>query len=394
MSEQVEKDRKVQVRAVLSFVLVLALIALTVGGIFVLMLNKRVAKIEERPRIIPAVEVFETSVSSHRVEIETQGVVESERETQLAAEVRGRVAEISPNLKRGGVVAEGERLVQIDPADYRAALAVAEVGLADAEVALEQERARAEQAGLDWRKLGRGTPGNPLVLRAPQLAAAEARVASAQAEVERARRDVERTEIVAPFAAGVRSANVEMGAVVSAGTIVAELFSSDQLEVLLPLGLDDFGFLQRNENGIPTGTVALRGRIGGEWHEWVGTPLRIIPEIERRTLSGNLAVHVEPHAGAEFPLPPVGLFVQAEVSGKTIEDVVEIPRRALLPGGQVLIVDEQNRIEFRDVEVARSSDTTAIVSSGLEAGERVILTRVSAPVVGMEVTIEAPEETE
>ncbi len=73
--------------------------------------------------------------------------------------------------------------------------------------------------------------------------------------------------------------------------------------------------------------------------------------------------------------------------------MVELPRRALLPGGRVLIVDERNRIEFRDVEVVRSSDTTVIVSSGLEAGERVILTRVSAAVVGMEVTIDAREET-
>jgi hypothetical protein len=187
---------------------------------------------------------------------------------------------------------------------------------------------------------------------------------------------------------------VEVGAVVAAGTMVAELFASDQLEVVLPLGLDDFGFLDRDENGMARGTVTLRGRIGGEWHEWEASPLRIVPEIERRTLSGSLVVRVERREGAEFSLPPVGLFVEAELTGKRLAEVVEIPRRALLEGGKLLTVDERNRIEFRDVDVVRSSDTTVIVSSGLEAGERVILTRVSAAVMGMEVVIESPEESQ
>jgi multidrug efflux pump subunit AcrA (membrane-fusion protein) len=224
VNERAEVDRKIQVKAVASFVLILAIIVVTALGIVLLVINKRVAKEDEKRRIVPAVEIVEVAAADHAVKIFTQGVVESARETKLAAEVGGRMMGISPSFKRGGVVKKGERLVQIDPADYRSALAAAEVRRAEAELALEQEKARVEQAKLDWEKLGSGSkPLNPLVLREPYLAAAEASAASAVEAAAKARRDVERTEILAPFDAGVRSANAEVGAVVAPADLIGML---------------------------------------------------------------------------------------------------------------------------------------------------------------------------
>jgi RND family efflux transporter MFP subunit len=393
VNERAEVDRKIQVKAVASFVLILAIIVVTALGIVLLVINKRVAKEDEKRRIVPAVEIVEVAAADHAVKIFTQGVVESARETKLAAEVGGRVMEISPSFKRGGVVKKGERLVQIDPADYRSALAAAEVRRAEAELALEQEKARVEQAKLDWEKLGSGSkPLNPLVLREPYLAAAEASAASAVEAAAKAQRDVERTEILAPFDAGVRSANAEVGAVVAPGTMVAELYASGELEVRLPLSLEDFGFLARDADGMVTGEIVLKGKIGAEEYIWKAVTARVDPEIARETLSANIVVKVLPAGGSAFPLPPVGLFVNAEIAGKTLDGVKEIPRRALLEGNRAIVVMEDNRIAFRDLVIPRLTRETALVSGGLEAGDRVVLTRLSAPVIGMEVEIEKEEE--
>ncbi len=393
MNERAEVDRKIQVKAVASFVLILAIIVVTALGIVLLVISKRVAKEDEKRRIVPAVEIVEVAAADHAVKIFTQGVVESARETKLAAEVGGRVMEISPSFKRGGVVKKGERLVQIDPADYRSALAAAEARRAEAELALEQEKARVEQAKLDWEKLGSGSkPLNPLVLREPYLAAAEASAASAVEAAAKARRDVERTEILAPFDAGVRSANAEVGAVVAPGTMVAELYASGELEVRLPLSLEDFGFLARDADGMVTGEIVLKGKIGAEEYIWKAVTARVDPEIARETLSANIVVKVLPAGGSAFPLPPVGLFVNAEIAGKTLDGVKEIPRRALLEGNRAIVVMEDNRIAFRDLVIPRLTRETALVSGGLEAGDRVVLTRLSAPVIGMEVEIEKEEE--
>lgn len=392
MSEQLEKTRKSEVRSVLSFLLVLTIICLTALGMVLLFLNKREATQEDKHAVIPAVEVQIVRKSNYQITLPTQGVIQSARETMLAAEVGGRVMEISNNLRRGGTVQRGELLVRIDPVDYQSQLANAQVNEADAQLALAQEEARVEQAELDWKRLGRGNSANPLVLRKPQLAAAKARLRSTRESVSRARREIERTEILAPFQAGVRSAPVEIGSVVTAGTVVAELYAGNDLEVRLPLGLEDFGFLQRDENGLATGDVTLTAKIGLRELNWKAEIARVDPEIERTTLSANVVARVLPGDRPDFPLPPVGLFVNAIINGQTMENVVEIPRRALLEGDQVITVNEDNEISLQTVEVVRLNDETAVLHGGLNHGEKIVLTRLPTPVNGMRVATETINE--
>lgn len=394
MSTQAESERKRELNAVVSFMIVLGILGVTIFGVIIFKFTKPESKEADNDKPHPAVEVAVVARTNHVVEIQTDGVVESLRETRLAAEVQGRVVEISPNLKRGGRVKQGEVLVKLDGADYESALATAEVAAAEAGLALEQERARVEQAQLDWNKLGKGEPRNPLVLRAPYLKAAEAKWDAANQQVEKARRDLERTKIVAPFDAGVRSASVEVGAVVAPGAMIAELYSNGEIEVRLPLSLEDFGFLNRDADGSLTGDVVLKGKIGIREYEWQAVPVRVDPEIDRKTLSAGVVVKVLPSDNAEFPLPPVGLFVDVRMAGKTLPDTVEIPRRALLDEQQVIVVDGDGKISFKKVRVLRSGENSVIIGQGLEAGERVVLTRLSSPVVGMEVMIDAPPTKE
>jgi RND family efflux transporter MFP subunit len=394
VNDKLESERKIELNAVISFMIILGIIGLTIFGVIVFKFTKPTSKevVKEKPR--PAVEVMVVSKTNHKVEIRTDGVVESLRETALAAEVQGRVVEISPNFKRGGRVKQGEVLVKLDKADYQSALATAEVAAAEASLALEQERARVEQAQLDWDKLGKGEPRNPLVLRAPYLKAAEAKLDSAKQQAEKARRDLERTEIVAPFDAGVRAANAEVGAVVALGSMIAELYSSGEIEVRLPLSLEDFGFLHRDVSGNIQGDVVLKGKIGLKEYEWKAVPVRVDPEIDRKTLSASVVVKVLASENTEFSLPPVGLFVDVRLEGKALDNVIEIPRRALLDGQRVIVVDDKDKILFRDVRVVRANEMTVMIGEGLEAGERVVLTRLSSPVAGMEVMVEAPKTKE
>jgi RND family efflux transporter MFP subunit len=386
--ETLETERKHHVRAVFSFLLVLALIGGSIGVAVLLFLTGPKAEESDEARPVPVVRTLDIELGSHQATILTQGSIESRRETRLAAELAGRVVEISPDFKRGGSVREGERLIAIDPSDFRAALARAEAGLSEANLELAQEMARVEQARIDWDRLGRGTAANPLALREPQLAAIQAQAASAAAEVERAARDLERTEIRAPFDAAIRQANAEVGAVTRPGEMLAELFSSEDLEIRLPLPLEDFGFLARNDDGSPTGQISLIGTIGGKEHRWPGKPVRLDREIDRRTLSGHLIVQVLPSADPVHRLPPVGLFVRATVTGRTLENVAVVPREAVREGAEALIVDDDSRIRFRRLTILRTTRRDVIIGEGLATGDRLCLTRLNSPVAGMEVLIE------
>jgi RND family efflux transporter MFP subunit len=299
------------------------------------------------------------------------------REVTLASEVSGRVAWIAPEFIDGGSVVSGQVLVEVDRTNYLAAEARAESGLADAELALKLEKAQAEQAALDWKKLGRGEPGE-LVLREPQIRAAEARIDSAEAEVERSRRDLERTTIRAPFDARVRRASVEVGAVVAPGTPVAELYSASELEVRLPFTLLDFGYL---EAGATPG-FDLTATIGGELRRWPAKLVRLEGEVERTTLSAYGFARVEPDASGE--LPPVGLFVGAVVPGRTLEDVVELPRYAVRGRDEVWVVDD-GLLAKRKIEILRSGREELVVRGEFGPADQLVVTRLAAPLVGMKV---------
>jgi multidrug efflux pump subunit AcrA (membrane-fusion protein) len=83
----------------------------------------------------------------------------------------------------------------------------------------------------------------------------------------------------------------------------------------------------------------------------------------------------------------VGLFVEAEIVGRVVEQVVLLPRGALQQQGRVLVVDDEERLRFRDVDVLRAERENVVIGSGLSAGERVCVTSLPAAVDGMSVRI-------
>lgn len=385
--EALEATRRADSRAALSFLGALGVLVLGGGIAAYFYLTKEPPEQEENMEIVPTVRVSPIERGTHRVTIETQGVVESLREVDLAAEVSGRVRAISPQLINGGIVSEGEVLVELDHTDFLAALERAKSDLADAQLALTEEQAQAAQAARDWEKLGRGEPSD-LALRKPQLTSAKARVAAAEAEVARAERDLERTKIRAPFDARVRRAAVEVGAVVTTGTAVATLFSATELEVRLPFTLRDYGML---DHGAEV-AITLQANLGGNRVTWPARLDRLTGEVERSTLSAYGIARVEANADGSYP--PVGLFVEATVPGQQLNEVVEIPR-AVVRGGEVIWVENDGRLAKRAIDVLQPRRATLIVQGDFQENDRLVLTRLAAPLEGMQVeVVDDPEPSQ
>ena len=101
---------------------------------------------------------------------------------------------------------------------------------------LSEEQARVAQAEQDWQRLGNSKQAPDLVLRKPQLMAAQATVYSAEAGFSKAAElALERSNIIAPYTGRVLSKSVDVGQVVSVGTELAEIYAVDYVEIRLPL---------------------------------------------------------------------------------------------------------------------------------------------------------------
>jgi hypothetical protein len=96
----------------------------------------------------------------------------------------------------------------------------------------------------------------------------------------------------------------------------------------------------------------------------------------------------DPYGRGDDPdRPPlaVGLFVNAEIQGRRVDDAVVIPRSALRGHSEVVIVDDENRLRLRRVDVLRRNPRTVVLIAGLDPGERVCTAPLSVVVDGMQV---------
>lgn len=378
---------------------------LAVGALIAVVMVKSRAPAPTRPatEYAPLVRAVTARQETVRLTVHTQGTVKARTETKMVAEVAGTIVYVSRSFASGGFFEKGDVLVEIDPSDYRVAVATAEGTVAQARVRLETEEAQAEVAREEWEELGTGDD-SPLATRELQLKEAQAALAAAEARLDKARRDLARTKIRAPFAGRVRAKIADLGEYVAPGVPVASVYSVDVAEVRLPVPDVDLAYLDlpvdyRGATGKELGPeVTLYTNFAGGRHSWQGRIVRVEGEIDPVSRMVHVVAQVQDPYGkpdGEKTLPlAVGMFVEAEIQGREVEGAITVPRTALR-GNQVLIVDDESRLRFRAVDVLRVDRENVVIAGGLESGERVCVSTLEAVSDGMKVrTSDTLEERE
>ncbi len=164
--------------------------------------------------------------------------------------------------------------------------------------------------------------------------------------------------------------------------------TSDQLDlVALPLSYRDA------QDPDPRPGVTLGAQLGGRTYQWQGEIVRTEGAFDDETGTLYAIAEVKDPYGYREGAPPlaVGLFVQAEIEGRERSNVVGLPRTALVQGAyRVLVVDSGDQPRFRDIAVLRGDREQVFVSTGVEPGERVIVSALDTPVEGMRVKAIGP----
>ena len=142
-------------------------------------------------------------------------------------------------------------MLELEKADYEFAIARALAQEAAAAQRVAEERGRNLQAQREWRDLGT-VEANDLFLRKPQLRAAEASMAAAQADVSAAELALARTTVRAPFDGRLESKSVDIGQFVAPGTVLAQVYATDGVEVHLPISDSQLALLELPFETSPT----------------------------------------------------------------------------------------------------------------------------------------------
>ncbi|MDG1925983.1 MAG: efflux RND transporter periplasmic adaptor subunit, partial [Pseudomonadales bacterium] len=376
------------IKAIITIAVLLAAVAAAAGIIMSRPMPEQLS-VSETTSAIRAMTVVKESL---RLKIRSEGTVTPKTQTNVIPEIKGRVTWLSPNLVVGGYFQAGDLLVTIDAADYEARTGLAQAQLLRAEAELEHKR-------FEFKRLQQLIKDNLVSQSNLENAArahkiAKANVIESKINLAQAERDLGRTKITAPFEGMVRSESIDIGQFVQQGAPIASIYASDAVEVRLPivnaqLAYLDPANLQRGELDPATAPmIRLTARYAGTSFIWRGQLARTEGEIDAQSRMITAVARVrQDNQSPDVPPLQVGAFVAAEIEGQYLDDIVRLPRAALRPNSQVLIIDGDNRLRFRAVNVLRLENDFVIIDSGLESGEVVNLSPIQTVVDGMRVSL-------
>ncbi|MDH3997851.1 MAG: efflux RND transporter periplasmic adaptor subunit [Desulfuromonadales bacterium] len=355
---------------------------------------------KEAPHLGPLVNVVELELTNRQVVVSATGTVQPQVEANIAPQVNGRVSEMSPQMIVGGIFREGELMFAIEEIDYRLALDMAQSKLAQTELELARNENLAELARNEWQRLEFKTSEepSPLLVYEPQLKSARAQRDAALASLEQAKVNLQRCRVLAPFNGYIRSESVGLGQYLKSGSTIAAIAGIDQAEIIVPLPLDQLAWInvprantsRANASNIgSSATVELT--LGNKTFQWQGEVTRSLGEIDPRNRMAKVVVTVDDplsrHAESETLLSELlpGMFVEVHLHGELLNQIIAIPRSAVHDKNTVRIVDAQDQLHIRNIEIVRYERDDVLVRSGVSAGERLVTTGISGAADGMKV---------
>jgi len=372
----------------------LVLVGAVVFGIVLIRTPPRAAS-RPQQRQATLVEVQPVAFITQPVKIEAMGTVKAARRIELMSRVGGDVRWVSEDFVPGGLFETGAKILQIDPVDYEIAKRGAEKSVTEARTNLRIEEGAQTIAREDYQLLGEviGEGDSDLVLRKPQLEMAEATVAAAEAELERAQIDLSRTTVKAPFNAIVEGDTVNVGARVTSTTSLATLIGTDSywVEATVPVGqLKWIEFPGRNSEKGST----VRIYDDAAWDEGrfrVGTVRRLAASLEEQGRMARVIIEVADPLSLNDESKPrllIGSFVRVEFEGRELENAVRLQRSMIHENSEVWVFTDEGTLDIRRVEIAMQARDYVVVTGGLNLGDRIITTELSAPVQDMALRIE------
>lgn len=392
-------------------------------------------ELEERTTAVRVVEAKSLRVVPRAV---GHGSVKPGKVWEAVGEVSGTVVYRHPELQRGAILAAGTELLRIDPTDYRHAVAEIEANIraADSQLALLDVRAVNTERSLAIEErnlaltrkqyertrelLRRGAVSqsdadreeravlageqavqnlrNSVRLLPAERAAQRAQRDRLKSQLETARRNLDRTTVVAPFTCRIAAVNVELAQFAAKGQVLVEADSVDVAEVIAQVPMSRVLALLQSRVGpaLELGAVIPRLReelqaivrlhSGDVAIEWPARFSRMSDTVDPRTRTVGIIVAVDqPYRQAEAGRsPPLikNMYVEVELRGPPRPGAVVIPRAALR-GKQVYVAGPENRLEFRAVEVGFTQANFVVLRSGLEPGERVVVSDLPFAAEGM-----------
>jgi len=175
----------------------------------------------------------------------------------------------------------------------------------------------------------------------------------------------------APFSGSITSADLRVGSTARPGTRLGEIINLDNLEVEVPVAVDEIQWIDKN-----TPITFTSSEMVGEWR---GRIKRIGKNIDESTQTVPVFMTLTKN-GTELLYN--GIFLRAEIPGTTVQSAFKIPRRALYNEKYVYLIKD-GKLDFREINIARIQTDSAILNGGIQNGDSLVTDVLQGVASGM-----------
>jgi len=365
------------------------------GGILIMMLLVMSRKKPERQTFEVSgalVDVMIAERTDETVDIKGYGTVTPRYQVALQPQVAGKIEWVHPDLVAGGYFRDGQVMARIEQIDYKLAVSQAEANVAQAQYQLDLSKANAGIAQREWEMMNSSSifmdddsttlTADPLVLYEPQLKQAEAGYKSAKAMLKSAKLNLSRTEIKAPYNCKVSQTGVSPGQIINSAVPIAQVYSTDIIEIFVSMPQSDLEWIE-----IPGARATVKLNTGSDYFTWEGEVDRSIGVLDQVGRLEQIVVRInDPFDNDEKPDLSIGSFVQVDIDGKLAENIISIPRKALRENNAVWIANGDELL-IKTVDVLRLTPEKALIRSGIEEGDQIVLTALTGASNGTKLRI-------
>ncbi len=399
------------------------------------------------------VEVITAKTLLYRSRAVAYGSIDAATSLTVKAEINGKINYIHPELKQGASLAKGTVILRIEPTAFEFSLEQSKAGLASSEHSLKQLQVEqktiqqflkiaqrsfdlgqedlesseklltqkvisaskynnAEQKQLQLQQQVEDLEGK-LASFPSRIAVLLAQINKSKTQLEQSQDILKRTEIKLPFTARIGRVFVEKGEYVGVGGPLFDALGVEAVEVVAQLPLKQFSSLlvvddmqalkiksaeqiQSQFEHIDLDVNIQLVQAGRLSPKWQGELVRISEAVDPMTNTIGVVVKVDSPYGNALPgkKPPLlkGMFVQVEFVAKGTQQMV-LPRKTIHQG-RVFIANKNDELEIRPVVISKKQGELVVVESGIENGDRIIITDIIPVIEGQPLTVIAATEIE
>jgi membrane fusion protein, multidrug efflux system len=303
----------------------------------------------------------------------------------LKTRIDGQITQV--NFQEGQDVKVGELLIQIDPKPYDVALATAQANLQRDEAQLRYaqtqfERQKALYAGGVIAK-------QDLDTQEASLGQYEGTIAADKAAIDNAKLNLFYTRITSPINGRIGLRQVDIGNYVQASSTSPMVIITQMHPIAIDFTLPEDqlqAVRQRMKEGTLTVDVYSRD---DQTKLSAGKLLTIDNQIDQTTGTAKLKAVFENPDNNLWP----NQFVNVHLLLETKKDAITIPVSAVQRGPQgtfTYLVDTNDTVQLRPIEVSLTQGSAAVIKSGLQPGERVVTDGQEKLQAGSRVSPQAP----